>query len=68
MEAKNRNINNLINCFIEIKIIAILYVRYMFEKVKEFELRGRICEVAAAERLNINHHIWYKNVESVKIY
>ena len=40
----------------------------MFKKVKKFELRGRICEVVAAERLiNIRHHIWYKNGESVNI-
>ena len=39
----------------------------MFKKVKKIELRGRISEVVKAERLNISHHIWYKNVESVNI-
>ena len=38
----------------------------MFKKVKKFELRGRICEIVVTERLNISHHIWYKNDESVK--
>ena len=37
----------------------------MFKKVKKFELRGRICEVADAERLDESHHIWYMNDESV---
>ena len=36
----------------------------MFKKVKKFELRGRMCDVVA-KRLNISHHIWYKNVDSV---
>ena len=52
--------------FEKIKIIVILYVKYMFKKVKKFEFRGRICEVVETELLNISHHIWYKNHESVK--
>ena len=52
--------------FWKIKIIFIFYATYMFEKVKKIELHGCICEVVAAERLNISLHIWYKNDESVK--
>ena len=38
----------------------------MFKNIKKIEFRGRICEVVATECPNINHHIWYKNVISVK--
>ena len=49
--------------FLKIKIIVILYVKYMFKKEKNFNF---IREVVAAERFNVCLYIWCKNDESVK--
>ena len=52
---------------LKIKIIVILYVKYMLKNVKKFKLRGCTCEVFASECLNLSQHIWYKNGKSVKL-
>ena len=43
-------------------MIVIKYVKYMFKKVNFIRT---LCEVVAAEHLNISQHIWYKNSEGI---